>query len=593
MILTKIESPSDLKKLSLTELNQLSDEIRRVLIKKIDITGGHVGPNLGFLEATIALHTVFDSPEDKIVFDVSHQCYTHKILTGRKKYFLNENLYENISGFTAPKESKHDLFQIGHTSTGISLATGLAKARDLQHQKFNVIAVVGDGSLTGGEALEGLDNAAVLNSNMIIIVNDNEMSIAENHGGLYDNLRLLRQTNGTSENNFFKAMGFTYHYVENGNNISDLIAVLQEVKDTNHPVIVHIHTTKGYGLDVAEQHKEMFHWIMPGTIHKMQHPSETTSPTLIQDYTSLTVDWLLTQKKTDEKLIAVTAGTPGATGFSADFRSNMGQQYLDVGICEQHAIATISGMAKGGVKPVFAVLSSFIQRTYDQLAQDLALNNSPATILVYWGGLSGMDATHVGAFDIPLIINIPNIVYLAPTNAEEYQSMLDWSIKQTKYPVAIRVPFGEVVSTGKPDTTDYNILNKYQVVEQGDTVAIIAVGNFFTQGQVVHKQLREQFGIQATLINPKFLTGLDTHLLNSLKMKHKLIVTLEDGVLDGGFGEKIARYYGSSSIKVLCFGGEKEFTDRIPLSKLYEKYHLTPAHIITDIQEVLKKTNKE
>ncbi len=587
MILKKINNPSDLKNLTLAERNQLADEMREILVHKIDTTGGHVGPNLGFLEATIALHTVFNSPQDKIVFDVSHQCYAHKMLTGRKKYFMDESLYEEISGFTAPKESVHDLFQIGHTSTGVSLATGLAKARDLRHQKFNVVAVVGDGSLTGGEALEGLDNASVLGSNIIIIVNDNEMSIAENHGGLYQNLRLLRETNGMAENNFFKAMGFEYHYVANGNNIADLTEMFEKVKDTEVPVIIHIHTLKGHGLKVAEENKEIFHWIMPGMVTQMQHPSSTPavhSP----DYTSLTVDWLLQQKKTDSTVIAVTAGTPGATGFSPDFRKEMGAQFLDVGICEQHAVATVSGMAKGGAKPVFAVLSSFIQRSYDQLAQDLALNNSPATILVYWGGLSGMDATHVGAFDIPLIANIPNMIYLAPTNAEEYRAMLDWSAKQTQHSVAIRVPFGPFITTGIPDTTDYDILNRYQVVEEGSQVALIGVGNFFERARAVKDLLKEKAGISATLINPKFLTGVDTDLLNSLKKTHQLVITLEDGVLDGGFGEKVARFYGASDMKVLCFGGQKEFTDRVPLDELYIRYHLTPELIVEDIQTVLK-----
>ncbi len=587
MVLEKVETQIDLKTLSLAELNTLADEIRAVLVQKINTTGGHVGPNLGFIEATIALHTVFDSPKDKIVFDVSHQCYTHKMLTGRKKYFMNPALYEEISGFTAPKESEHDYFQIGHTSTGISLASGLAKARDLMHETSNVIAVVGDGSLTGGEAMEGLNNAAVLNSNMIIVVNDNEMSIAENQGGMYAHLQNLRESNGMAECNIFKAMGYEYHYVNEGNNIADLIAVFKRVKDSPRPVVVHLHTEKGHGLDVAVQHKEMFHWIMPGTVDAMKNP--TDKPTLASvNYTSVTVDYLLKKKQTEPTLVAVTAGTPGATGFVPAFREAMGQNYLDVGICEQHAIATISGMAKGGAKPVFAVLSSFIQRTYDQLSQDLALNNSPATILVFWGGLSEADATHTGGFDIPLIANIPNMVYLAPTSVEEYTAMLDWSIAQTDYPVAIRVPFGPYVSTGQIDTTDYNILNKYQTVETGNTVAIIAVGNFFERGRQVQELLYQQTGIRATLINPKFLTGIDTELLNELKENHQVVVTLEDGVLDGGFGEKIARFYGADDMKVLSFGGHKEFTDRIAMDELNARYHLTPALMVSDIKTVLK-----
>lgn len=583
MILDKVNSPSDLKNLSLNELNTLADEIRELIIKKVNTTGGHMGPNLGIIETTIALHYVFNSPVDKIVFDVSHQCYPHKILTGRKEGFTNPELYHKYTGYTAPEESLHDIFKVGHTSTSVSLATGLAKARDLMGGKENIIALIGDGSLSGGEALEGLDNAAVLDSNMIVVVNDNDMSIAENYGGLYKNLQELKDSDGKCECNFFKSLGFDYIYVAEGNNIEKLIEAFKRVKDTNHPVVVHLHTLKGHGLAVAEENKEAFHWILPGTLDKKEEPAPVQS----ENYVSITTDYILNKAEKDPSIIAISPATPGAYGFTPEFRKKLGKQYLDVGIAEEHAVAAASAMAKYGAKPILAILSSFVQRTYDQLSQDLCLNNSPVTILVHWGALSNGDATHLGSFDIPLICNIPNMVYLAPTSKEEYLKMLDWSVEQKDFPVAIRVPFGNFVSTGIEDNTDYSILNKFKVEEQGSEVAILGLGNFFHLAKDVKHELKAKTGINATLINPRFITGIDEELLNCLKNSHKVVITLEDGQVDGGFGEKISRYFGKSDIKVLNFGGKKEFTDRVPLEELYQRYHLTKELIVDDIKKCL------
>lgn len=583
-ILEKINSPQDVKVLSYDEMKTLADEIRQGILTRVNAIGGHLGPDLGIVEATIALHYVFNSPVDKFVFDVSHQCYPHKMLTGRKLGFTNPLEHQDISGYFNPEESEHDTFVIGHTSTSVSLATGLAKARDLKGEKYNVIALIGDGSLSGGEAFEGLDNAAVLNSNIIIVVNDNEMSIAENQGGLYKNLELLRKTKGEAELNYFKALGFEYVYVENGNDTQALVDTFKSVKDTDKPTVVHIHTLKGKGYKPAEDNKEWGHWSIPGFLDEK---AETTSEPQ-ESYDSITTDYILKKQKEDKTVIAISPATPGATGFSQDFRKALGKNYTDVGIAEEHAVAYSSALAKNGAKPVLAILSSFIQRTYDQLSQDLALNNSPAAILVYWGALSPMDATHLGSFDIPLISNIPNIVYLAPTCKEEYLKMLDFSIEQTKYPVVIRVPFGNVVTSGKADTTDYSILNKFEITENGQDVAIIGVGNFYNLGKKVKEELLKATGINATLINPKFLTGVDEELLNSLKKNHKLVITLEDGCLDGGFGEKISRFYGNSDMKVLNFGGKKEFTDRVPMEELYRRYHLTPSLVVGDITACLK-----
>ena len=583
MILDKVNSPKDVKALSVSEMNSLADEIRELIIKKVNTIGGHMGPNLGIIEATIAMHYVFNSPVDKFVFDVSHQCYPHKILTGRKEGFTNPDNYLKYTGYTAPEESEHDLFKVGHTSTSVSLALGVAKARDLKGEKGNVIALIGDGSLSGGEALEGLDNAATLGGNFIVVVNDNDMSIAENHGGLYGNLSELRKTNGKAENNFFKTLGFDYYYEEEGNNIEKLIHAFEKVKDSDHPVVLHIHTQKGHGLKVAEENKEAFHWILPGTLDKKE---DTTPAPVIEDYNSITKDFISKKSSEYKTVITVNAATPGVFGFTKEYREKLGKQYTDVGIAEEHAVAYCSGLAKSGAKPIFCVMSSFIQRTYDQMSQDMALNNSPLTMLVYWGGLSGADATHLCSFDIPLISNIPNVVYLSPATKEEYLAMLEYSLSQTEHPVAIRVP-SVLVSTGEKDTTDYSILNKFKVETEGEKVAILGLGNFLGLAKEVKNELKKQLGFDATVINPKFASGVDKDLLEKLKENHTIVITLEDGQVEGGFGEKVTRFYGNSDMKVLNFGGKKEFTDRVALEELYQRYHLTKELITKDIEAIL------
>ena len=582
-ILNKINEPKDLKSLSREELQILSSEIRDVLIKKVSTTGGHFGPNLGMVEATIALHYVFNSPIDKFVYDVSHQSYTHKILTGRKEAFISPEKFGTVTGYTEPRESEHDFFTVGHTSTSISLACGLAKGRDLVGGSENIVAIIGDGSLSGGEAYEGLNNAATSNKNIIILVNDNDMSIAENHGGLYQNLAILRESEGKSDNNFFKSLGFEYNFIKDGNDLDSLIETFEKVKDTDHPVVIHMHTVKGKGYKDAEIKKEEFHWVMPFDL-------ETKEPIFtgeyMKSYSDITEEFLIEKAKKDKSIVVITAATPGIVGVNG-FRTELKDQYVDVGIAEEHAIALASGIAKRGGKPVAGFLSSFIQRTYDQLSQDLAINNNPATIMVYWGGISGGDITHLGIFDIPLISNIPNIVYLAPTTKEEHLAMVEWSIEQDKHPVAIRVPNMEVVSTGVEVEPNFDELNKYVKVEEGSEVATIGLGSFFHLGKRVQDKLKEA-GINATLINPRFITGVDEELLNELEENHKLVITLEDGILDGGFGEKISRFYGGKAMRVLNFGASKEFTDRVPLEELYERYHLTEELIVADIKQVIE-----
>ena len=584
MYLEKINAPQDVKKLSLEEMTALAAEMRTALLQKLSRHGGHFGPNLGMVEATIAMHCVFDSPKDKIVFDVSHQSYCHKMLTGRREAFLKESHYDDVSGYTNPKESEHDFFNIGHTSTSVSLASGLAKARDLKGESGNVIAVIGDGSLSGGEALEGLDFAYELHSNFIILVNDNDMSIAENHGGLYQNLRQLRETDGQHPCNLFRAMGLDYRFVKNGNDIGEMIAMLQEVKDIDHPVVVHMVTQKGKGYALAEQNKENWHWCMPFDLETGKSTVSFDGP----DYGTMTADFLLKKMKADPKVVAVTAAVPAVFGFTAEKREEAGSQFVDVGIAEEHAIALSSGIAAAGGKPVFATYSSFIQRTFDQLSQDLCINQNPATVLIFAASVYGMnDVTHLGIYDIPLISNIPNMVYLAPTNQEEYFAMLEWSMKQTAHPVAIRVPANGVLPAGAQPAQDYSQLNQYQVTQKGSQVAILALGDFYQMGEAAAKLLEEKTGTTPTLINPRFITGQDTDLLESLKQEHRVIVTLEDGILDGGFGEKIARFYGAEDTKVLNFGLKKEFLDRYRLEDVLQENHLTPEQIVADIETVI------
>lgn len=581
MLLETIKAPADIKKLSQPELKQLAAEIREGILNRDSLIGGHVGPNLGIVETIIALHYVFDTPHDKIVYDVSHQCYPHKMLTGRWKGFFDTAEMQKISGYTNPEESEYDNFIIGHTSTSVSLATGLAKARDLRGETHKVIALIGDGSLSGGEALEGLSNAAVLNSNILIIVNDNEMSIAENHGGIYTNLRLLRETNGKAECNMFKALGFDYHYVADGNVQEDMIKILQELKDVKKPTVLHIHTLKGKGYKPAEENKERWHWSLPFDLKTGNITVDLSG----ENYNDITYNFLYERHLKDKNLAILTAGTPGAFGLTAERRASFGENYIDVGIAEEHAIAMSSAMAKGGCRPVFMVFSSFLQRTYDQLSQDLAMNNNPAVILVFNGGINGMDATHLGTFDIPLVSNIPNMVYLAPTGKEEYLAMLNWGLKQTKHPVVIRVPLA--VTRGGQPQEDYSELNRFQVVRKGSKVAVLALGSFFELGESVANKLKEQ-GIEATLINPRYITGLDEKLLTELAAGHQVVITLENGALAGGFGEKIAAFYGATPVKVLNYGAAKEFSDRVPYPELAQRYRLTPEQIAADVSAVLK-----
>lgn len=581
MLLEKIQSPKDVKVLSMPQLHKLAQEIRDGILNRDSNIGGHVGPNLGIVETTIAMHYVFNCPEDKFVFDVSHQSYPHKMLTGRAFGYYDNNRFQEISGYSSPAESpEYDQFELGHTSTSISLASGLQKARDIKGTKENIVVLIGDGSLSGGEALEGLDEVGELGTGIIIIVNDNEMSIAENHGGLYKNLALLRETNGKAECNLFRAMGLDYKYVADGNDVETLIKTFQEVKDIDHPIVVHIHTEKGKGYAPAEQNKEPWHWSMPFDIKTGKPKIEGGG----EDYGNMTAEYLLEEMKKDKHLVAVTSGTPTVAGFFKNRREEAGAQHVDVGIAEEQAVAMISGMAKGGIRPVYNVYSTFIQRTYDQIAQDLCINGNPAVINVFCASLYGMnDITHIGFYDIPMLSNIPNLVYLAPTCWEEYKAMMAWGIQQTAHPVAIRVPGGAVTHSDEQFDEDYSELNRFKMTHKGCKVAIVALGAFYGLGKQVAALLKEQKGIDATLINPRYITGLDEEMLESLKADHEKVITLEDGALEGGFGEKIARFYGDSDMRTLCFGIKKGLYDRYDYQQLAKDNELTPEQIVARV----------
>lgn len=565
------------------ELTALASALRRVLMDKLAAHGGHVGPNLGFLEATVALHYVFDTPADKVVFDVSHQTYVHKMLTGRMQAFTDPDHYGDVTGFSSPEESPYDLFTIGHTSTGVSLAGGLAKARDLAGGKENVIAVVGDGSLSGGEAFEGLDFGATLGSNFIVMVNDNDMSIAENHGGLYADLRLLRNTNGEGEPNFFRTLGYDYRYIKYGNDIRSLVKVFREVKDSPYPVVVHINTQKGMGYAPAERDREHFHFAAPFDLSSGD-PLHISEAPEWDDVFYSTIKPLM---DSDPRVAVITAGTPGAIGFTRERRREAGRRFIDVGIAEQEAVALASGMARGGARPVFGVVSSFLQRAYDQLSQDVAINNTPVVVNICYGGIDSMtDVTHLGWFDIALVSNIPGWVYLAPTCREEYEAMLRWAVDQTTHPVAVRQPAGEVWSSGQEFPSDYSTLNRSRLCHRGRDVAVIAAGATFRAALEALPKLLE-LGIDATLINPVYLSGLDTEMLSGLLADHRLVVTLEDGVLDGGYGEKVARFFGTTDMRVVCRGATKEFLDGYSPSALMDRCGLTTAALVRDIPKMM------
>ena len=585
MYLEKIESPADVRAIPVDELPALAGEIRGALIDKLAVHGGHAGPNLGIVETTIALHRVFDSPTDKLVFDVSHQTYVHKMLTGRAWGFTDPARYDDISGYSEPSESAHDHFVIGHTSTSVSLACGLAKGRDLMGDTYNVVAVIGDGSLSGGEAFEGLDWAAELGGNLIVIVNDNEMSIAENHGGLYESLAELRATGGTSPNNYFRTLGLDYRYVEEGNDEQVVEAALAEVRDIDHPVVVHIHTEKGHGFAPAVANKERFHW--EGWFDKQT--GESLLPTGGEpDYSELTYQALSAAIEADPRVVVISSATPGVMGFTPERRAAAGKQFVDVGIAEEHAVALASGIAAAGGVPVYGFYGTFIQRGFDQLMQDLCVNGNPAVLLSFCDSARSMnDVTHLGIFDVPEFSAIPGLTYLAPTCKEEYLAMLQWALSQREAPVAIRVPAAGVVSRTdmEPGSGETWPLAP-EVVACGADVALLGLGCAFPIAQEAAAALEAE-GASVTLVNPRVASGLEASFVEELARAHKAIVTVEDGQLEGGFGEKVARQAGPTGTRVRCLGIPRGYYDRYDPAELMAACSLTPEGVAAAAKELL------
>lgn len=584
MYLENINGPEDIKKLNVEELKVLADETRVALINKISQAGGHNGPNLGMVEMTVALHYVFSSPKDKIVFDVSHQCYPHKILTGRKEAFLDNEHFGDVTGYTNPLESKHDMFTVGHTSTSISLALGLAKGRDLKQEQENIIAVIGDGSLSGGEALEGLDYAGEYNKNLIIILNDNDQSIAENHGGMYKTLKKLRETNGESSNNIFKAFGLDYKYLDDGHDIQKLVELFESVKDIDHPVVLHIQTIKGKGLKYAEENRELWHSGGPFNIEDGSRKFE------IGEMDNPVFDSIKELLDTNSKALVINASTPMGLGMVKGIREEYVKrsQFIDVGIAEENMVAMSSGVARNGGTVVFGTFAPFLQRTYDQISHDLCLNNSPATMLVLNPGVYGMNSnTHIALCDIQLFAHIPNLIYLAPACKEEYFQMFKFATSQKEHPVGIRVP-GNMIEIGVKDTTDYSKYNRNKVEQKGSKVALFAVGVLVPMAMEVAKKLKKEIGLDITVINPRFLTGLDEELLNELEKDHELVITIEDGEVMGGYGQNIASFYGNSNLKVQNYGISKAFHTDFEANELLEENGISVENLVNIIKEFVK-----
>ena len=574
-LLNKIAGPKDVKKLSIPEMEKLAQEIRTLIVEKDAAEGGHLGPDLGIVEATIAYHYVFDAPKDKLVWDISHQTYPHKMLTGRAKAWLDPDHYEDVTPYSNPDESPYDYYAVGHTSTSVALATGMAKARDLMGQRENIMALIGDGSLTGGLAFEGLNNAAIEPHNLVVVVNDNQWSIDKNVGGVVTSLKKLRDSNGQTAENPFKAMGFDYRYVADGNDLSAMIDAFKAVKDVDHPILLHINTLKGKGYEPAVKDEEAHHWVSPFNLEDDQPlAAENQKPTS----NSVALDVIKEQIDAGQKIMAINAAIPGVFNLD-EFKNEYPANYTDVGIAEQESVAFATGFAKEGGIPVLMENSTFLQRAFDQLSHDTAANDLPVVMLVAGGTISSQSKTHLGIFDQVMISNLPNWIYLAPTTLAEEKAMLEWAIKQKKHPVAIKVP-GNVPETDQQDViTDYSTIN-YQV-KPGKEVAVIGLGAFYQLGEKVANKLG------ATLVNPLSANILDEKALDQLATDHKVIVTLEDNILDGGFGQKVASYLGNKDVKVLNYGQNRVYTDQTPVAEIYQQNHLTLEQIVADVQKSL------
>lgn len=583
-LIKNIKSPADIKKMTVGELCRVAKEMRDAILYRTSLISGHVGSNLGDTETVIALHYVFDAPTDKLVFDVSHQAFVHKMITGRVDGFINPDSFANVGEYTIPTESpEYDLFYAGHTSPSISLCSGIARARDIMREKYNVVAIIGDGSLSGGEALEGLNVAASLKSNFIVVVIDNDMAIAPNTGGLYEGLKELRDTNGTATDNIFKAFGFDYLYVAEGNNLNAVIEAFRQVKDTDHPVVIHVNTQKGEGYAPAERDREYWHYSAPFDIPTGNPVHISEAP----DYSDILLDFIMDKGTNDPRSLIISSATPGAFGFDAEKRSRLGKHYLSVDIAEQTGVAAMAGAARAGAKVIYPVMATFLQRAYDQLMEDWAMDPSPALMVTGGTGICGIpDQTHLGFWDIPYITSIPDIVYLAPANAEELKAMLEWGYEQREHKVAVRMPELSYEHADYAVDTDYSDLNRFKITRKGSRVALIGAGDFYIQAIKVAGKLA-QSGIDATVINPRFVSGVDKAMIESLKAEHELVVTLEDGSVEGGFGQRVAAAVGPTGMKSLSLGIPKHFYDRYDAKELMTQLGLDPAQIASVILTTL------
>lgn len=571
-LLNKVSGPKDLKKLAIPEMEELATEIRTLILEKDAAKGGHLGPDLGIVEASIAYHYVFNAPKDKIVWDVSHQTYPHKMLTGRALAWLDPEHYEDVTPYTNPDESPYDYYAVGHTSTSIALATGMAKARDLMGEHENIMALIGDGSMTGGLAYEGLNNAAIEPHNLVVVVNDNQMSIDDNVGGLVTALKKLHDSNGETKENPFTAMGFDYRYIADGNDIKSMIEAFKAVKDVDHPILLHINTLKGKGYQPAIDNEEAHHWVMP---FDLKTDKSTVPAPKGPSATSVAMDVMKEHIENGEKIMAINAAIPGVFGLDK-IKDKYPENYHDVGIAEQESVAFSAGMAKEGAIPVLFENSTFLQRAFDQLSHDVAANDLPVVMMVAGGGISGTSKTHLGVFDQVMISNLPNWIYLAPTTLAEEKDMMEWAIKQRKHPVAIKMPTKKV-PVGEEVKRDYTEI-KYDI-KPGKDIAVLALGDMYN---MLGKEVAEKLG--ASLVNPISANILDKETLDKLADENKIIITLEDNLLDGGFGEKVASYLGNKHVKVLNYGQKRVYTDQIPLNIILKNNRMTVDQIVEDVK---------
>ncbi|MGL5749820.1 MAG: 1-deoxy-D-xylulose-5-phosphate synthase [Paraclostridium sp.] len=616
--LDKVNSPKDIKNMSTHEMDLLAKDIRKFLVRSVSNTGGHLASNLGVVELTLALHKVFNSPSDKIVWDVGHQAYVHKIITGRKDNFRTLRQFNGLSGFPKENESEHDIFDTGHSSTSISIGAGLACSRDIKGENFSVISVIGDGSITGGMALEALNHIGYVKTKMIVILNDNEMSIDKNVGGMSKHLsslirnskvnrvkdevekilnvapggNLISKTAHKFKDSiisnfipqdcaFFESIGIKYSGPIDGHDIDEIVSALEYANKQDGPVILHVITKKGKGYKFAEQEPHKYHGVSKFDIKIGIQESSNKS------ISSAVGDKLIDLANKDENVVAITAAMPSGTGLNK-FSDTYPSRYYDVGIAEQHAVAFACGLAKNNMKPYFAVYSSFLQRAYDQIIHDMAITNKNVTLLIDRAGLVGNDGeTHHGMFDLSYLNSIPNISVMAPKDTKELELMMDLSL-EIDGPIAIRYPRGNSYFLEKGVYEPIK-LGQYEVINNGNDVAIFAIGNMVKQSIEAAEILKNK-GIQPTIVNARFLKPIDEELINEVLKTHRYVVTIEDNIVTGGFGSRINKFLIDNNYdnKILNIALDEEFIPHGDVNALYDSYGLSVDCIVDKVENLLK-----